>query len=255
MTELSKEAQNIIDAARGHGGPNAADKARVLAKLKAAAAAAPTTKPLVTAKLTLMSIAVVAAATAAWLSRPVSLPSESGLATKSPPIVLPPPSAELPHTSVVLPAEEPQKPQATQPAKKIPPKVVAVTKPIAPVEAVIDAPAEAHVEAPAEAPVEAPVDAPANAPSEVDLLRDARLALRDGNAARALELAADHERLFRDSTLTEERLATRALAACTIGQFETADQAIAELSAKAPSSEHLARIQRTCAAARKRGAR
>ena len=53
---------------------------------------------------------------------------------------------------------------------------------------------------------------------ELAILRDAQLALRRGDASRALALAAQHEREFPSGTLAPERRAVVRRAACVMEQ-------------------------------------
>lgn len=250
MTELSKEARALLEAARDQYGPAAGDKARVLAKIKAAAAApapAATASTAATsgvaAKLVVLGVAALIAGALVLrqtAEEPAKLIGNEAGPTKSTPerakfvASESGPAKSAPEERAKLdPKRSPAKSTAPDAAKFVASEAGPTNS--AP-DSVVAIEAEPVIEA-------APVVDP---PNELVLLREARIALRDGRAEEALALAATHERTYPSSALTEERLATQALAACTIGQYEQADRAIAALVERAPASEHLARIHRAC---------
>jgi len=83
---------------------------------------------------------------------------------------------------------------------------------------------------------------------EVRMLREARAALDRGDAAEALRLLDAHATRFRRGTLHEERLATRVQALCALGLVDRARLAAQELERVAPRSPHLARVRASCIA-------
>jgi hypothetical protein len=118
------------------------------------------------------------------------------------------------------------------------------------------------LEVPAPPPVRVIVDEPAGPPpqiraaphvqppappaqiSEVALLEQARDALRAGDAARALELTAEHERQFADGVLAEEREALAIEALVTLGRGDDARTRWSKFASAYPHSNYHARLQR-----------
>lgn len=68
-----------------------------------------------------------------------------------------------------------------------------------------------------------PPDAPDTLQAELELLRRARSALREGRALRALELVAEHRRGYPSSAVAEERDATEVSALCALGRRDEAE--------------------------------
>lgn len=73
------------------------------------------------------------------------------------------------------------------------------------------------------------------------------MALREGDPARALDLAEAHAGRFPEGALRNERLAARALALCALDRRLEAREARAELAARSPGSPLLDRVDRACA--------
>lgn len=119
-------------------------------------------------------------------------------------------------------------------------------------------PATQALSAPEREPSQAP---PAAAPPQIEpapaiadtlteelaLLRGARAALERGEAERALVFLDRHEERFEHGVLTQERLATRALALCATGQTVDARRTARVLQQLAPRSPHLMRLRSSCA--------
>jgi hypothetical protein len=102
-----------------------------------------------------------------------------------------------------------------------------------------------------EAPVAAsPSSALSSLGAETTLLQDARAALDRGDAAGALALLDEHEREFPLGVLTEERLATRVFALCSLGRQAEAQGVAERLLRHAPSSPLRARVLQSCAGSR-----
>ena len=84
----------------------------------------------------------------------------------------------------------------------------------------------------------------------VDVARQlgrAELALRQGDAFTASLLLSDLERSTPPALLREERLATRALVSCALGEHSTAGAAALELEQLNPESIYRARLEGSCA--------
>jgi hypothetical protein len=116
------------------------------------------------------------------------------------------------------------------------------------------APAPAPVAAPAAAPpvIVEPLP-PAAAPqagdpllAELGLLRQAQRALKDGDARRALDLAARHAALYPRSQMALERGALRVFALCSLGRKSEARSLARELIAEAPSSPLRKSLEESC---------
>ena len=78
--------------------------------------------------------------------------------------------------------------------------------------------------------------------AELELLRQARSALRGGRAARALEIVLDHRREYPTSAVAEERDATEISALCALGRHDEAEAKAAamERSSSRPADDLLA---------------
>lgn len=96
---------------------------------------------------------------------------------------------------------------------------------------------------PAPRPVVRPAPSGVASADEVALVAELDGALRAGDAARALRLAADHERRFPRGLLVEERDGARVIARCINGSTSNADAFLAAH----PRSPMRARITSACA--------
>ena len=144
-----------------------------------------------------------------------------------------PPPVRAPIARVESPPAPP--PVAIAPAPPpVPPPPVAPPKPVAhPHAPVVIAPAPPPPEPPAPPKI-----------SEVAVLEQARVALRGGDTAHALELAEQHAVLYPDGALSEER---EALAIEALAKLRRRDEAAARWSKFAssyPQSNYRARLQR-----------
>jgi hypothetical protein len=72
--------------------------------------------------------------------------------------------------------------------------------------------------------------------SELVLLRDARLSLRQGDAARALSILGEHAERFPSATLGEERDALRITALCALGRTDEVVASKAVFARRYPAS-------------------
>lgn len=79
---------------------------------------------------------------------------------------------------------------------------------------------------------------------EVALLSRATRALRAGRNAEALEVLREHERVFPDGAMVEERISARAQALCALGRTEEGLAALARLPPRTPAA---ARATQACA--------
>jgi hypothetical protein len=81
---------------------------------------------------------------------------------------------------------------------------------------------------------------------ELTLLRQAQRALRDGDARRALELAARHAAQYPSSQMAMERGALRVFALCSLGRKAEARSLARELIAEAPTSPLRKSLEESC---------
>jgi hypothetical protein len=122
-------------------------------------------------------------------------------------------------------------PSATAPAPELPapsPQTVTVGEARAPARAAAQA---------------TPLDA------EVALLRDARQALRDGRAARALALLDEHARRFPHGVLAEDCAAERVFALCALGSVDQARAEGLRFLASHGLSPHADAVRTSCGVA------
>ena len=150
-----------------------------------------------------------------------------------------------PATASVAPAPPviAQRPPSAKPAARAatPPPVPAARAATAPV------PAAAAVETPPTPTVVETPPAPPSPPavSEVTLLEQARVALRSGNSARALELTGQHATSYPDGALAEEREALAIEALAKLGRHADAAARWAKFASSYPHSNYRPRLQRT----------
>lgn len=260
MKDLSAEARNLVQAARGGDEPTPGDSARVKRALLTAVAsgAVVTTSSLAAASRggalsggsagtgASAGTAVTSAKLAGW----VALGAAVGLGTagayvavssppaedaKRPPAAaerLVPPSPALPEAPAVFvpPAapEVPPPPAIAAPAPAAPRSKAARTEPAAPHAAAFPPRSSSLAE-------------------ETALLQSARAALGNGDAHGALALLREHARTYPNGVLVEERLASQVFASCALGERANAARAAAELIRRAPASPLRARVLDSCA--------
>jgi hypothetical protein len=85
---------------------------------------------------------------------------------------------------------------------------------------------------------------------ELALMREARAALDRHNPQAALALLEQHAQRYPRGTLQQERLAAQALAQCALGRDAAAIASVRELTRVAPGSPYLARVRAGCNAER-----
>jgi hypothetical protein len=109
--------------------------------------------------------------------------------------------------------------------------------------------------APASKPPSAPPSAPTTDPQppssldgEIALLRDARSALNAGDAALALSLLDQHDRLYPGGVLGEDGAAERIYALCALGEASQARALADRFLASHPSSPHAGAVRASCGA-------
>jgi len=245
MSDLGPEARAILSAGRDGDDPSPEDRARLKRKLLAGlAAGAATTAGAAEAAGAAKSIAAAKATTAlAWSS--TVWKAIAGI------VVIGAVSGGI----VVAGAEKGKPPRLAMPVIT---QSIADRKPplaAAPADA---APEETKREEPKAEP-QAKRIAGNTAPSaktkeedadtlleETRQLREARRALKDGDADRALALLDDKTAANQGEKLGEERAAARVLALCKLGRVEEANAEAAKFLEKNPRSPLAARVRKAC---------
>jgi hypothetical protein len=238
MSGLSPEARSIIEAAQGGDDPSPYDRKRVRSSLflrlgagaatvgaatsagKAAAAGASHAAGtgllvgLLPKGLAVLS-AVAAIGIGAYVAHEPAAPSPQVVVSVAAPVAPPPVASEV---RVPIETVEPQ-----------PPTEIAPT-----------------VELPKHAPATAKVPEGPSLASEVESLREAHTALREGKANEALDVLDRDAAPADSSALDQERAAVRIFALCRLGQTDEARQLAGEFLAKWPSSPHAPRVRTAC---------
>jgi hypothetical protein len=88
--------------------------------------------------------------------------------------------------------------------------------------------------------------APSSLDAEIALVRDARAALRGGDAARALALLDEHTRRFSRGALAEDCDAERIYALCALGRSGEARSLATRFLTSHPASPHGASVRASC---------
>jgi hypothetical protein len=88
--------------------------------------------------------------------------------------------------------------------------------------------------------------APSSLDAEIALVRDARAALRGGDAARALALLDEHTRRFSRGALAEDCDAERIYALCALGRSGEARSLASRFLTSHPASPHGASVRASC---------
>jgi hypothetical protein len=86
----------------------------------------------------------------------------------------------------------------------------------------------------------------ATLPEELDLLHEAQLRWRSGDAAEALKLLRRHQQRFPRSQLASERNALTALSLCTLGRYSQGRKQARRIIAQEPRSPLRASLEETC---------
>lgn len=87
---------------------------------------------------------------------------------------------------------------------------------------------------------------PSSLDAEIALVRDARAALRGGDAARSVALLDEHDRRFPGGALSEDCAAERVYALCALGNVDAAHAAASRFLADHPFSPHAAAVRTSC---------
>jgi hypothetical protein len=242
--QMNPEARRMLDQIRSARTPSAGDKERIRKALAVGVAVTAASVPGVAAGAS----AAKAAASAAKAATTLGIASGFKVAVSV--VVLasvgagayiwtrPPSQIAAHHAPVsVVPV--------AAPTASPPPEVVEDSPPAAP--AVVAEPAPSPSLSPPASP--SPVHAGASRDplmTELALLHRAQQAWRQGNAARALELAQQHARRYPHSALALERDALRIFALCSLGQRAQARPLAADLLRRAPGSPLRTSVEESC---------
>jgi hypothetical protein len=256
MTDLSRDAQSILDAGRDLDGAGDLEKARVrralFAKIAAGGAvltaastaaadgggAATEASGAVASSATAPATAVVSASTIAKILVPLAIVAgavggavvwRAQRAMTPTPVVAPAPIV------VPLPAAPPAPAAAAAPS-------------LAPAAEPAPAPRPAH-HAHVAAPARVETVAPANhLAEETALLASANAQLRRGDAHGALSLLDDYDHRYPSGVLHEEVLATRVIARCQLGPApdKVARRGASTFLARHPASPLAPRVRSSC---------
>jgi hypothetical protein len=227
--QMNPEARRVIDQIRSARTPSAGDKERIRKALALGVA------------VTAASVPGVAAGASAAKAATTTLGIASGFKVAVSVVVL---------ASVGAGAYIWTRPPAQPAAHHAPVAVVPVAAPPPPPEVVDDSPPVVVAE-PALLP--SPALSPPHAGAgrdplmtELALLHRAQQAWRQGNAARALDLAQQHARRYPHSALALERDALRVFALCSLGQRAQARPLAADLLRRAPGSPLRTSVEESC---------
>jgi hypothetical protein len=240
MTDLSREARELVRRAKDVEGPGAADRARVRAKLDA--------------RLALGAGAGAAAAAAGAGSRAhlswvgvtkwvVGLGVVTMAAVGAGTYFAGRPTAE--RTAATAQVAAPVVPAATTaaPEPSSPPAIAVTDLPVAPPSAPARAAARVRVASPAEPPGEEQAVS-----EELSILLRAQAAMRAGSPEAALAALDEHARRFPVGALAEERSSERVFALCALGRTADARVEAAHFLSAFPRSPSAARVSASCGA-------
>ena len=144
-----------------------------------------------------------------------------------------------------------QAPQA-RPPMPLPPTLATALATIEPTSPPALTPPPAAALSPAPSPTIATAlttetaSAPSSLDAEIALVRDARAALRGGDAARALALLDEHTRRFSRGALAEDCDAERIYALCALGRSSEARSLASRFLTSHPASPHGASVRASC---------
>ena len=234
MTDMSREASQLIHAGREAFRPTEADRARLMAALTGAAT---------------LSVGVAAAGAQRSFSAIFGVSHAVRLLAIALPVAAA--GGYWWHAT----SQSPAKVETTLAVVNLPRAVVAPASPLSAVQ--VAEVADQAVEPPSEPTVAAPPErsgSPVGEPSkpgneirqEVALLSKAQAALSRGRPQEALEALSEHAARFPRGVLTEEGAATRARTLCALGRRQEAEAELKRMERLNPTSAYLARAREWC---------
>ncbi len=262
MSELSREARDLIESTLHADNPSEEDRARVRARLAAQLGAVAVSASLAASStvvsassggvragalsapagaqgaggLSLFKIVMVTGlasvigASAAWLARRPEEPASAKIAAAA--------SSASAHEEAALAQPLPGSTQATvEPEVANPPAQPAA-------QAGREGPVGKRVPMAPRRPLAAEPQSASSLAEELALLARAQKALRDGEPGHALAHAHEHRRRFPRGSLREERYGIEALARCARG--EDGAEVVAALTRLSPNSPLLGRVRAAC---------
>jgi hypothetical protein len=253
MTDLSPDAQSILDAGRDLDSAGDLEKARVRRALFAKIAAGGAV--LAAGSTAAADGGALAGGGAATAAAPAAVSSYAAVATPLAKILIP---LAIVFGGAAGGVVAWRAQRAMTPAPVIAPVAPPIAPPIAPVIEQTHAPAPVPAARLAPAPAHhvhaaAPVHADAAMPTnrlaeETALLASANGELRRGDARRALSLLDDYDRRYPSGVLREEVLATRVIARCQIGDApdKAARRGASAFLSRHPASPLATRVRSSC---------
>lgn len=279
MSQLSRDAESLIEEGRAGTEPQPDDKARIRARLVGELGAGAFASAAVVATVAGSTSASTAAAKLAkgasawWFKGALAMATFTGSAVALYAAVVP----DEPRAAVAGPAQSEPPTEEKSELDPVPPRhgISALAQSSGAVERAPNEPPALEAEAePSEQPARRPARARARSRDEraerargsaregseaslgnsmgveVALLARAQRALREGQSAEALALAQQHARAFPDGELHQERDGVAALARCMLDLSEP-ERARARAQARvflerAPSSPLAARVRKLC---------
>jgi hypothetical protein len=218
-------AWRALVRANADDGPTPDELARLGARMQPQLAAPPSPWHWLTPLRAVVGAAVIAGAGVTYVAvRPSPVVSSTERPAPSAPRTPEPPPA-VPAIAV------------TPPAPALPPQL----EPARPAAPHLPTRAPARVKQPSVPAT--PASPVAAAPSEVELLEQAHAAMRDGDPARALARTGQHERLYADGVLAEEREALAIEALAKLGRRDDARARWTNFATSYPQSNYRARLQ------------
>lgn len=181
--------------------------------------------------------AVVHQSRHAAVAKPASAPTVVVAAT--------PPGPMRTSTSPGAPQAPTVAPESTS---DVPPPPTVAATPAEPKAARLDAPRAAPPPIATPSATVAEVVATSPLDEEIALVRDARAALRAGEAAQSLAVLDEHDRRFPGGALTEDVAAERIYALCALGRTGEARALATRFLADHPVSPHAASVRASCGA-------
>ncbi len=261
MKELNSSARALLRATEGADDPTEEDFDRVHAGVTARLAAGVAVGAAVTAGAKTAAASAAGASAAAGASV-AAAPVTTGLLASLPvlkvvalvvaasmtigvgsAVVVSRSRAEdLPHATIATAPRPTASPVATPGARhdEGPPSAVAAEPPPAPLPATPAPTVRMRASG-------AAMSSGASLEAETGLIRDARLAIQHGDAARALAFLDDHLRRFPDGSLAVDRDALQVFATCDAGQGDAARELAARFLAKHTASSYAAAVRAACA--------